>query len=145
MQETMMTLSPRTVQCYGLTTRQTTTGGVFGIDTRTLDTKTYRDIAREAYDTACAYIEIELQGNIEAKALIHNTCHTMNDVQALTEQAKARYDATSQSGNKALKWLGRFSSRVTYYGQVLDVLAQHHAEYVSLVWGVLKFIFMVSQ
>src|SRR5437667_54664 len=29
------------------------------------------------------------------------------------------------------------------YVQVLDVLAQHHLEYVSLAWGALKFIFMV--
>jgi hypothetical protein len=30
-----------------------------------------------------------------------------------------------------------------YYGQVLDMLAQHHPEYVSLAWGTLKFILMV--
>jgi hypothetical protein len=28
------------------------------------------------------------------------------------------------------------------YGQVLDVLSQHHPEYVALVWGVLKFVLM---
>lgn len=30
------------------------------------------------------------------------------------------------------------------YSDVLDVLAQHHPEYVSLVWGAFKFVFVVS-
>jgi len=30
-----------------------------------------------------------------------------------------------------------------YYAQIMDVMSQHHPEYVSLVWGLLKFIFVV--
>lgn len=30
-----------------------------------------------------------------------------------------------------------------YYGAALDILAQHHPEYVSLAWGTIKFIFIV--
>lgn len=36
------------------------------------------------------------------------------------------------------------SQRLLYYGNIMDVLVQHHPEYVSLVWGAMKFIFGVS-
>ncbi|KAF4829591.1 hypothetical protein CGCTS75_v006444 [Colletotrichum tropicale] len=41
-----------------------------------------------------------------------------------------------------MSWLQVFSSRVVYYGQVLDTLAQHHPEYVGLVWGIIKFVLL---
>ena len=34
--------------------------------------------------------------------------------------------------------------RVQYYGNVMDVLVQHHPEYVSLAWGTMKFFFVVG-
>ncbi|THY17604.1 hypothetical protein D6D01_07455 [Aureobasidium pullulans] len=42
------------------------------------------------------------------------------------------------------KWirLNSISSRIVYYGTVLDVLSQHHPEYVSLAWGAVKFVLM---
>lgn len=57
--------------------------------------------------------------------------------------AKEKYDQRTKD-SKARNWLSYFSSQVTYYGQVLDVLAQHHPEYVSLAWGTMKFVFIVS-
>lgn len=45
---------------------------------------------------------------------------------------------------KASKWLVALSERITYYGQIFDVLVQHHPEYVSLAWGTFKFVFTVS-
>jgi hypothetical protein len=67
----------------------------------------------------------------------------MDNIQALVETAKTRYEGT-QANRKVLKWLTRFSTHVSYYGQVLDVMAQHHPEYVALAWGTLKFILIVS-
>lgn len=49
----------------------------------------------------------------------------------------------SKPTSKARKWLGMLASRITYYGNVMDVLAQHHPEYVSLVWGTFKLLFIV--
>jgi hypothetical protein len=40
--------------------------------------------------------------------------------------------------------LSKFSSRICYYGQIFDVLVQHHPEYVSLAWGAMKFLFVVG-
>jgi len=31
-----------------------------------------------------------------------------------------------------------------YYGNIFDVLAQHHPEYVALAWGAMKFLLVVS-
>ncbi|KAF4928390.1 hypothetical protein CGCF245_v012729 [Colletotrichum fructicola] len=41
-----------------------------------------------------------------------------------------------------MHWINGFSSRVMHYGKVLDTLAQHHPEYVGLVWGIIKFVLM---
>ena len=57
--------------------------------------------------------------------------------------AKSRYDQTHQN-KKVGKWLSRFSSGVQYYGNIMDVLVQQHPEYVSLAWGAMKFLFVVS-
>ena len=32
-----------------------------------------------------------------------------------------------------------------YYGKVLDMLAQHHPEYVALAWGTVKLVLTVSR
>ena len=66
---------------------------------------------------------------------------SMLDVQLELLDALKRYESTSES--KARRWLVAFSERIAYYGQVFDVLVQHHPEYVSLAWGTFKFIFQV--
>ncbi|KAF2195728.1 hypothetical protein K469DRAFT_17491 [Zopfia rhizophila CBS 207.26] len=102
----------------------------------------WRDIAQEAYVAARVLIETELKGSKEARAIISGQGHTIDDVRAIVEQAKRHYDAKSQDRTKVLKYLEECSIRITYYGSVLDVLAQHHAEYVALAWGALKFILL---
>lgn len=66
----------------------------------------------------------------------------MLDVQRELLQAQNGYVSNPQC--KARKWLVALSERITYYGQIFDVLVQHHPEYVSLAWGTFKFVFMVS-
>jgi hypothetical protein len=68
--------------------------------------------------------------------------HTIADVQEEVTKAQAQYNLRSQS--KVRRWLARFSTGVLLYGQILDVLVQHHPEYVSLVWGTTKLLFVVS-
>lgn len=65
----------------------------------------------------------------------------MLDVQLELLNALKRYELTSES--KARRWLVALSERIAFYGQVFDVLVQHHPEYVSLAWGTFKFIFQV--
>ena len=66
---------------------------------------------------------------------------SMLDVQLELLDALKRYESTSES--KARRWLVALSERIAFYGQVFDVLVQHHPEYVSLAWGTFKFIFQV--
>jgi hypothetical protein len=68
---------------------------------------------------------------------------SIDDVNRVVLRAKSKYD--SKPNSKARKWLGIFSTKLMYYSPVLDILSQYHSEYVSLVWGVMKFMFMVSR
>jgi hypothetical protein len=69
--------------------------------------------------------------------------HTIADVQEEVTKAQKRYSLRSKD-SKVRKWLSRFSAGVLYYGRILDVLVQHHPEYVSLAWGTTKLLFVVS-
>jgi len=66
----------------------------------------------------------------------------MNDVQLAIVHAQAEYEKSSKS-SKVKIWLVRCSTRIIYYGNILDVLVQQSPEYVSLIWGGMKFLFMV--
>lgn len=67
----------------------------------------------------------------------------LQDVIDDVTKAKAHYDR-KKGDSKLYKRIISFSKRVAYYGKVLDVMVQHHPEYVSLAWGSLKLIFGVS-
>jgi len=66
----------------------------------------------------------------------------MQDVKAAADDAQKAYEARSRK-SKAQLHLAAFSSRVMYYGVIMDTLSQHHPEYVSLAWGAVKFLFVV--
>ncbi|KAH5020695.1 hypothetical protein HBI75_165270 [Parastagonospora nodorum] len=66
----------------------------------------------------------------------------LQDVIDEVNKAKAQYD-NKNNGSKLYKHITSFSRRVVYYGKVLDVMVQHHPEYVSLAWGTLKLVFGV--
>lgn len=64
------------------------------------------------------------------------------DIQSSILQAQKRYkDATRFKVIR--ERLRKASEIMLHYGTALDVLAQHHPEYVSLAWGTVKFIFIV--
>ncbi|KAK4182062.1 hypothetical protein QBC35DRAFT_396714 [Podospora australis] len=65
---------------------------------------------------------------------------SVQDFASTLAQAQSKYE--SRRNGKAYIWLERFSARVNYYSTVLDVLVQHNPEYVSLVWGTFKFLFV---
>lgn len=66
----------------------------------------------------------------------------MEDVQSTVADAKARYD-TGRQNNNVRMWLSKLSTRIGYYGNVMDVLVQHHPQYAALAWGAMKFLFVV--
>ncbi|KAI3320473.1 hypothetical protein HD806DRAFT_506518 [Xylariaceae sp. AK1471] len=68
--------------------------------------------------------------------------HTMADVQRALEAAQMTYrNRSTKSDVRVL--LASCSQRIVFYAGVFDSLSQHYPEYVSLVWGSLKFLFTV--
>lgn len=65
------------------------------------------------------------------------------EVLAAISEARAQYEL--RKGDSATyKYLCDLSERIHYYGNIMDVMVQHHPEYVSLAWGAMKFLFVVS-
>ncbi|CAN9147071.1 unnamed protein product [Alternaria alternata] len=69
---------------------------------------------------------------------------SLNDLEIILNDARSKYEQ-QQEGKKVAKWLSQFSSRICHYGQIFDVLVQHHPEYVSLAWGAMKFLFILVE
>ncbi|KAK3370366.1 hypothetical protein B0H63DRAFT_486871 [Podospora didyma] len=96
-------------------------------------------IAQQAFEAAKTRIADELTEK-ERDAISNNNSFTsMHDFTTTLSSARSQYE--SKKNSKAYVWLEKLSSRVVYYGGVLDVLVQHNPEYVSLVWGTFKFLF----
>jgi hypothetical protein len=72
-----------------------------------------------------------------------NGSNTIFDVEKVVISAKEKYEKKSPK-SRAKKWLTTCSSRLMYYSVIMDTLSQHHPEYVSLAWGAIKFVFIVS-
>lgn len=101
--------------------------------------------AQEAFQAALEIFKKTLTKDPAKRRLANELLptSTLGDVLSLVLAAKKRYDdAASQS--KLREGLNAFSQRLLHYGNVMDVLVQHHPEYVSLAWGAMKFIFGVS-
>jgi hypothetical protein len=70
--------------------------------------------------------------------------HTsLADVQNTVEKAKKEYEAKGHKRRTALRWLSNLSLGIRHYSEALDMLAQHHPEYVALAWGAIKFVLTV--
>ena len=71
---------------------------------------------------------------------------SIKDVFSVVETAKKDYEDKSRQEKHAetRQSLERLSARIMYYGKIMDTLAQHHPEYVALVWGAMKFVLIVG-
>ncbi|KAK5046550.1 hypothetical protein LTR84_008353 [Exophiala bonariae] len=65
---------------------------------------------------------------------------SLEAVSDAVEAAQLAYD-TKHGQSKTRERLRRFNATLHYYGNIMDVLVQHHPEYVSLAWGAMKFVF----
>ncbi|CAN9091403.1 unnamed protein product [Alternaria alternata] len=68
----------------------------------------------------------------------------LNDLEIILNEARSKYEQQHED-KKIAKWLSQLSSRICHYGQIFDVLVQHHPEYVSLAWGAMKFLFVLVE
>jgi len=99
------------------------------------------EIIQRAHEEAVAIFTKVLTEDEQKRVWCGNHL-SMRDVLDAVNISKKVYE--SKPNSKARKWLSIFSSRVIHYGDIMDVLVQHHPEYVSLVWGAMKFLFLVS-
>ena len=100
------------------------------------------DPAKRAFEEAVQIFNGSLADG-EEERLDPKEVTTMADVLEYTNKAKESWEDKPR-WKKPRKWLERFSSRVTYYGKIMDVLVQHHPAYGSLAWGAMKLLFVVS-
>ncbi|KAK8240491.1 hypothetical protein HDK90DRAFT_479884 [Phyllosticta capitalensis] len=97
------------------------------------------NLAEEAFNKAVSLFKSDFT-NDDCKRIWLQDKNTIAHVHQAVDNAKRIYEAKGQS--KARKWLTKLSGRIQFYGAILDALVQHHPEYVSLVWGAFKFVFM---
>ncbi|KAK4198766.1 hypothetical protein QBC40DRAFT_283226 [Triangularia verruculosa] len=102
-------------------------------------TSTAYTIANQAFNAARAEIADELTG-AEREEFFQDGFISMQRFISTLNSVRCKYE--SRKSGKAYIWLEKLSNRVVYYGTVLDVLVQHNPEYVSLVWGAFKFLFV---
>lgn len=93
----------------------------------------FREAKKAFEDTLCE--NEDDRSWISGRASIKDVLEVVNDAQNVYHGKRA---------SKAWKWLTQFSSRVTYYSSILDVMVQHHPEYAALAWGAMKLLFVVS-
>jgi hypothetical protein len=98
-------------------------------------------IAQDVYNKAAALYAKEYTKEKLKRGRVEKS-HTMQDMVDSINLAQDQY--LSRTNSRPRKWLARLSSRLMFYGKIMDMLAQHHPEYVSLGWGTLKFIFVVG-
>lgn len=98
-------------------------------------------VTQDAFRDAKAKFLLNFKSTMEID-LLNSPC-TMEDVISAVSTALAAYESQG-THKKFKKSLRSFASRVQLYGNVLDVLVQHHPGYVSLVWGAMKFFFTVD-
>ncbi len=97
------------------------------------------DPAREAFQEAVSIFGFTLTSDERKRSLAFGAT-SLEDLQRTIVAAKTKYDA-QQKDHRTSKWLSKFSYRVRYYGNIMDVLVQHHSEYASLAWGAMKMLF----
>ncbi|KAF9870939.1 hypothetical protein CkaCkLH20_11611 [Colletotrichum karsti] len=99
----------------------------------------------EAFCDARAYLEEKFRDKPKELAWLNSATSTsLEDILSTTRAAEAKHRGDSRSSSPFMSGLNGLSKRIRFYGQVFDTLSQHHPEYVSLVWGMMKFILMVS-
>ena len=99
------------------------------------------DPAREAFTEGIKIFSFTLTKDSQ-KICLARQASCMKDVQNAVADAKARYDSGRQN-HKVSMWLSKLSTRICYYGNIMDVLVQHHPQYAALAWGAMKFLFVV--
>ncbi|KAH7382484.1 hypothetical protein DE146DRAFT_228650 [Phaeosphaeria sp. MPI-PUGE-AT-0046c] len=99
-------------------------------------------IVEAAFEDAKAEFEHDSANDTHVLELTRSKT-SIDQVHVAVQNAQDVYD-NDRRYSKARKWLDRLSQRLHFYGGVLDVIAQHHPEYVALAWGSIKFLLVAA-
>ncbi|KAF2231974.1 hypothetical protein EV356DRAFT_518019 [Viridothelium virens] len=97
-------------------------------------------LAEETYQNAVALFKTKYTTSSDKKKWLSEKS-TLHDVENVLLVAKERYDVRTNS--RARKYINQVSAGIMYYANIMDMLVQHHPEYVSLGWGTMKLIFVL--
>ncbi|KAI4134158.1 MAG: hypothetical protein LQ347_001756 [Umbilicaria vellea] len=73
--------------------------------------------------------------------IVNSKAGSLPEVLASITAAQKQYEAR-KGNSSARKYLSDLSEKIHYYGNIMDVLVQHHPEYTSLAWGAMKVLFV---
>jgi len=102
------------------------------------------DPASQAFDEALAIFKSELsKDKIKLQWIEDSKLGNLEEALAAVNHERTQYEL--RRGDSATRQcLYRLSERLFYYGNIMDVLIQQHPEYVSLVWGAMRFLVVIS-
>ncbi|KAI0439622.1 hypothetical protein F4803DRAFT_30512 [Xylaria telfairii] len=101
--------------------------------------KSNSNLFEDAFNDAKAKFCSQLSQD-KRKADFLRSKQSLHEVQDIVTQSMAKYEGRNKDC-KARKWFERFSKKLVFYGNVLDVFVQHHPEFVALAWGAMKLVF----
>ena len=100
--------------------------------------------ARTAFEEALNIFKQQLTNDAHKKQQVDQLhASSLQDIVDAVAEAQRIYESQRKS-SKTRQYLTAFSKRVSHYGNVMDVMVQHHPEYVALAWGLMKVLFGVS-
>ncbi|KAF5693477.1 hypothetical protein FGLOB1_14385 [Fusarium globosum] len=94
--------------------------------------------AQQAFQEGLNRFASDLTNDAE-KVVFSQGFSSIQDIQTLVRDSFMRY-SDEKRFPKTRKWLQRTISKIHHYGNIMDVLVQHHPEYVSLAWGAMKLV-----
>ncbi|KAL8785539.1 MAG: hypothetical protein Q9213_003287 [Squamulea squamosa] len=112
-----------------------------------------QDVLVSSFATSKDFLKKELSGReyediFGSDSAQPQPVHNIDTFIATLIQTRQSYEDRASSVKayaKAKVWLKSLSARVVHYGNILDVLVQHHPEYVALAWGTFKILFVALQ
>ncbi|KAI1374768.1 hypothetical protein F4677DRAFT_447034 [Hypoxylon crocopeplum] len=66
---------------------------------------------------------------------------SLTEVLASVVDARLQYEER-KGGSATRRTLVELSEKIHHYGSIMDIMVQHHPEYVSLAWGAMKVLFV---
>ncbi|KAK8064656.1 hypothetical protein PG994_007294 [Apiospora phragmitis] len=95
-------------------------------------------VAQEVYQEGFIIFASELTSD-PSKVHEAQNSPTLPAVRKAVLQAQSTYLANKKN-QKIKDRLGKLASLLSHYGNIIEVFAQHHPEYVALAWGAIKML-----